>query len=100
LQESRNFAWVIFIVVASIALTSLAAVVLGIAAGTILSPGGLVSALFVIASSWVASHLFQEAVRLGKLMKDSDYIMSTDQDPGLIDGINWSRFIPSGLRRD
>lgn len=67
--------------------------------GSIVSLSSLISGLVAVSAIWVARHLFREARRLGKLLRDPELIMRSEQSPDLVSGVHWSSLNPfSGWR--
>lgn len=94
IQQSRGTVLSMLIVALPIALLALISLVASIAGGRILSLGSFASGVVAISAIWVAGHLFREAQRLGKLLKDPEWIMRAEQDPDLVSGVHWSRLNP------
>lgn len=63
-------------------------------AGTLLSFNALISSIIAISAVWVAGHLFREARRLGRLLKNPEQIMQLDRDPDVITGLHWAGLNP------
>ena len=93
-------AWVLFSCMAPVAVLSVAAILLGTAAGTIVSLSGLVSGIVALSSTWVAWQLFREARRLGRLLRDPKAIMRSEHAFDLVHGLHWSSLIPFSGWRD
>ena len=95
IRESRDLAWILFVVMLAVAYVGVAGVLRSVEiAGTVLTSGGIVSGLFGLVAVRVAWHLLLEAFRLGRLMKDSDQIMRLDDSSSLVSGVRWSALIP------
>jgi hypothetical protein len=100
IRESRDLAWMLFVVALGIAYVGVAGVLRSIEiAGTVLTSGGIVSGLVGLVAARVALHLLLEGFRLGRLMKDSDQIMRLDDSSSLASGVRWSALIPFGRWR-
>ena len=93
-QESRNIAWIVLLIMAPMAILSLASLVANFDAGTLASSRAVISGVILICSVWIAWHLFGETRRLGKLLKDPERIMRSERDPELVEGIQWSVLLP------
>ncbi|MGW8367691.1 MAG: hypothetical protein ACWGPN_03300 [Gammaproteobacteria bacterium] len=100
IQQSRSTAWAMLAVMLPIAFFALISMLVLAIDGTILSLGGLASALIAVCALWVAAHLFGEARRLGRLLKDPKSIMRSDQSMDLISGVHWSSLNPFSGWRD
>ena len=102
IRESRDLAWIMFIVMIGVGYVGAAGVLRSIElTGTALTSAGIVSGLVGLAGARVALHLLLEALRLGRLMKDSDRIMRLDDSSSLVSGVRWSALNPfSGRRGD
>ena len=95
IRESRDLAWVLFVIILAIAYVGVTGILRSIeVAGTALTVGGIVSGVFVLMAAWVAQHLAREAFRLGKLMRDSDQIMLQKDTSNLDSGVRWSGLNP------
>ena len=88
-------AWVLFVIMIPVAYVGLEGILQSMeVAGTVLTAGGIVSVLIGLVAIWVGQHLFREALRLGKLMKDSDQIMLQKDTSDLPSGVRWSSLNP------
>ena len=94
IQESRNIAWILLAVMLPIAVFSLIELISRLQNGMLVSVGGGVSAVVFVSAGWVAVHLFRETRRLGRLLRDPGRIMRLERDPDLVEGIQWSGFLP------
>lgn len=100
IQQSRSTAWVMFIIMLSIGFSALASLVVALVAGGAVSLSGTASVVIAIAALWIAGHLFAEARRLGRLLKDPESIMGSDRGTDLVSGIHWWRLNPFSGRRN
>lgn len=95
IRESRDLAWVLFVVMLPIVYLGLEGILKSIeVAGTVLTAGGIVSVLIGLMAVWVAQHLVREALRLGRLMKDVDQIMLQRDTSDLPSSVRWSGLNP------
>lgn len=94
IQQSRGTAWIMFIVMLPVALLSALALIQAAVQGSLLSLNGIVSAVITVSAVWVSGHLFREARRLGKLLKDPALIMRLERDPDLVTELQWSTLLP------
>lgn len=99
-QQSRGVAWIMFIAMLPTAFFSFVSLGSIIQSGAFPSAGGIASGVALLSALWVAGHLFREARRLGKLLKDPERIMRSERDPDLVGGIQWSGLLPFSGWRD
>ena len=95
IRDSRDFAWVLFSIMVPVACVGAAGVFRSIElAGTPVTAGGIVGGLVGLLAAWAATHFAQEAIRLGRLMKDSEQIMRVEEFSDLASGVRWSGLNP------
>ena len=100
IRESRDLAWILLVVVLGVAYVGVVGFVRAVeVTGTVATAGAIVSGLVALVAVRVAFHLALEALRLGRLMRDSEQIMQLEDSSELVTGVRWSRLNPFRWRR-
>lgn len=100
IQYSRSTALIGLVGVLAVALLALISLVMTIADGALISPGTIAGVVILIAACWVAGHLSTEIRRLGKLLKDRESILRSEQNPELTGSGHWKSLNPFAGWRD
>lgn len=100
IQYSRSTALMGLVGALVVAILALISIVVSIAGGAVVSPGVLAGGIILIVAGWVAGHLSTEIRRLGKLLKNRDLILRSEQNPELTNSGHWKSLNPFAGWRD